>query len=1054
MGKARSLIDDIRNYINVTCYTHIKCNRIGGECLDWREICDGKNDCLDSVEDEKNCLELEINDCADEEYRCYNGMCISDSFLRDDPFNPECLDGSDEHGVIDCFENHDELHNESCFFHDKHRVNCSQDSDYCIKISAILNNKLIHCGTDLLNFNSYNYEIAFPTLCNSYLQINDLLGLSKDQETDENHCEWWPCNNQYTRCDTSWTCVNGADEWNCPQSTCPYNHMPCISPNTFTKFCLNISRIGDNIQDCLGATDEQAFCRSVFPLMDWRYKCWDSPVCTPIYFRPLPDYLCLDEKINETEADALLPLSSFWLRNPTYSNFGLESLPLTVTSKSFEQSRLSLKEIENPDFHLLPRISSSETDNVTSKLGPCEAWLCNRGILILKELERKEYCLCPQSYYGDRCQYQSDRVSITLQFRRQTIPENIQEVFSFVVNLFDNNDVIHSSDYFTYLPKSSCNTKFNRYLLYDSPAKDKTKNYTVRIDSYNRIDPTHYASWLLPIKFPFLPVYRIAFHLTLPMKQSVMVRECPMSCVHGYCTKYINQLEQSYYCQCYSGWSGSRCTVLLNCNCSNGSFCVGVTRNRAICVCPLRKLGPRCFLQSVCYTDTCKNGGVCVPTDERISSHPSFTCMCSKGFWGFNCELKETKIVISFSKEIDIPQSIIVHFITVNKKADPTRITTLKKVPSVVNEVTLLVAKPFNLLFAQIQSNFYLTYLQKNSTLTSSGIIFGEISVSRQCFHIRQLFDDNVTTTYPLLRRVKYYHIPCDKRPDLSCFYDEEQFMCLCNEHHHANCFKFDFNITYNCWGRSECQNGAACYQDDPNCPTETLCVCPECYYGTILCLLVLVQTGISHRVKGSSTGHRNIGTKLVSPTGNVGVNVTWTFEVGNITRIHMAIYKMQAAQWAAIGLNLNRSMAPAHVFVCRRLVNDTVDMSRFMNPGKHQHPLPAGIAQGGVFTVEKATFDAGVVICQFTLSNFTTMTMKNSNDVPILSQSIPYHPLVAIGALNATNSMKEHGSDSFKALPQLVQLNCTEVITYHLESSKVHGKSKFLKVLDDKMAM
>ncbi|CAF0760039.1 unnamed protein product [Adineta steineri] len=215
-----------------------------------------------------------------------------------------------------------------------------------------------------------------------------------------------------------------------------------------------------------------------------------------------------------------------------------------------------------------------------------------------------------------------------------------------------------------------------------------------------------------------------------------------------------------------------------------------------------------------------------------------------------------------------------------------------------------------------------------------------------------------------------------------------------------------------------------------------------------------MAQTGISHSHKGSSTGHQNTGTELVSPTGNVGVNVRWTFEVGNITRIHMAIYKMQPAQWAAIGLNLNRSMGPAHVFVCRRLVNDTVDVNRYMNPGKHQHPVPAGIAQGGVFTVEKATFDAGVVICQFTLSNFTTTQMTKTNDVPVLSQSIPYHPLVAVGALNATNSMKEHGSDSFKALPQLVQLNRTEVITYHLESSKVHGKSKFRKALGGVVVM
>ncbi|UJR17304.1 hypothetical protein I4U23_004199 [Adineta vaga] len=208
----------------------------------------------------------------------------------------------------------------------------------------------------------------------------------------------------------------------------------------------------------------------------------------------------------------------------------------------------------------------------------------------------------------------------------------------------------------------------------------------------------------------------------IPIKQSAMVKECLLNCIHGYCTKYINVLEQSYYCQYYSGWSRSHCTVPLNCTCSNGSFCVGITRNRHICVCSLRKLGPRCFLQSICHFDTCKDGGVCVPIDERISSRHNFTCVCSKGFWGSNCELKENKILISFSKEIEIPQSIIVHFITVNKGAEPTRVTTMRKIPLHVDEVTLLVTKPFNILFITIQLNFYLGHLQKNSTLTFSAV--------------------------------------------------------------------------------------------------------------------------------------------------------------------------------------------------------------------------------------------------------------------------------------------------------------------------------------------
>ena len=41
-------------------------------CLDWRDICDGQQDCLDGY-DEENCDKLEFNECEDGEYRCTNG---------------------------------------------------------------------------------------------------------------------------------------------------------------------------------------------------------------------------------------------------------------------------------------------------------------------------------------------------------------------------------------------------------------------------------------------------------------------------------------------------------------------------------------------------------------------------------------------------------------------------------------------------------------------------------------------------------------------------------------------------------------------------------------------------------------------------------------------------------------------------------------------------------------------------------------------------------------------------------------------------------------------
>ena len=65
-------------------------------CLDWREICDGKNDCADS-EDEVDCWKVELNVCAENEYRCHSGHCIPKQFYRDGTTSPDFADGSDEY---------------------------------------------------------------------------------------------------------------------------------------------------------------------------------------------------------------------------------------------------------------------------------------------------------------------------------------------------------------------------------------------------------------------------------------------------------------------------------------------------------------------------------------------------------------------------------------------------------------------------------------------------------------------------------------------------------------------------------------------------------------------------------------------------------------------------------------------------------------------------------------------------------------------------------------------------------------------------------------------
>ena len=74
------------------CYTTLTCNS-GLLCLDWRDLCDGVQQCMAGL-DEENCDILEANECDEDEYRCMNGLCIPDEYFLDGEF--DCLDWSDE----------------------------------------------------------------------------------------------------------------------------------------------------------------------------------------------------------------------------------------------------------------------------------------------------------------------------------------------------------------------------------------------------------------------------------------------------------------------------------------------------------------------------------------------------------------------------------------------------------------------------------------------------------------------------------------------------------------------------------------------------------------------------------------------------------------------------------------------------------------------------------------------------------------------------------------------------------------------------------------------
>ncbi|CAF2648320.1 unnamed protein product [Rotaria sp. Silwood2] len=83
----------------------------------------------------------------------------------------------------------------------------------------------------------------------------------------------------------------------------------------------------------------------------------------------------------------------------------------------------------------------------------------------------------------------------------------------------------------------------------------------------------------------------------------------------------------------------------------------------------------------------------------------------------------------------------------------------------------------------------------------------------------------------------------------------------------------------------------------------------------------------------------------------------------------------------------------------------------------------------GGTFQVTQVALINGVAYCEFTLSNFTATTSRRREwSISLLSQSIQYHLLVALGPLDSSNSLLQHSSVTVKT--RTIQLNQSGTIT------------------------
>ncbi|CAF4583556.1 unnamed protein product [Rotaria sp. Silwood1] len=726
--------------------------------------------------------------------------------------------------ISDCYLNDDETAFElSCSMKDTQRFMCPNEIQCRSPLFREFN-----CPTSI--YRSFD-EILFHEICDRIVDILPVT-INGQNHTDETDCQDCHCNTIYTRCNGIRNCPNGEDEENCTRSICPSRFIPCVSPYNFTLTCLPVNQVSDGFIDCLGASDELQYCRKVNAYTAiYQFHCLNSTkcvksseLCNSVQDCPLGD----DEEFCKNRSQLCtrykLPNRSH-VQDVLCRIFDTKRITFTLQGSQIYPHNHMKMISSHPTWPVKRYDHNANRNNMISKYF---TWLvrCKRGIPVYLWSKLKNYsyrCFCPHNYYGDRCQYQNQRVSFTLTLATS----GINGIYSVVITLVDDDDnqqEINSYDQVTYVPGMNCRKPINSYLIYSTRPKNNSKNYSIRVDAFDKASLAYLASWHLNIPFLFLPVNRLAAMITIPSYRPLSLNNCAFSCYNGVCTKYIN--KEKFFCKCYSGWSGIQCHLPAYCSdCSSDSICVGSIANRSICVCPLNKFGPRCFLKYLCPNNYCKNNGQCVVLDQRMTEE-SFFCFCSEQFYGPQCEHPKGELRIFFHNMVVPSYLFVIMFLRTGSESPIPLSTILLKLTMFQDQIILYPDYWFQIVFVKIDNNYYLAVLQEFQVSNIST----SIGPDRRCLSIDELLNSS-QLTMPKIQRAKFYHIPCQIYLGLQCFFDES-YMCFCTRERHANCFKFSYAKHFLCHYNIHCYNGGTCLQDRSVCSFNTICICMDCFFG------------------------------------------------------------------------------------------------------------------------------------------------------------------------------------------------------------------------------
>jgi hypothetical protein len=710
---------------------------------------------------------------------------------------------------------------------------------------------------------------VFQENCNRVLKLK----FTVENETDETNCDEWPI----YPCNGYWDTSNGEDELNCPNTilsyithtvfNCSKNEHYCAYRNR-TMGCLSKERAGDGISDCLGGTDERATsCASSKPISPFNCTtagCFPlSRLCDKVQDCYYPDYA--DEIMCPWLRDFQCRKSDFICKNgaclartkqcdevidclPAGEDEWFCDLDYSQTTQFFldkieEYPHINIDSLHLPIATKFQSVATSPVNDMpfqSSRL--LKNWFCNRGIIVKKRASDVE-CFCPPSYYGSRCEYQAERLLITVRIDRPASLNKNQiqyDAIQLVACLMFGNTIVHHEQ-FLHVPLM----KQMFYLNYPRPPPKQRGNWSVRLDAFSVTTSTvdFKASWLFDVALSFLPVNRLVLHLMLK-DQDVCGT---LTCIHGSCRKYLDSKNRAY-CQCEENWSGIHCNTSTVCSCAGGGKCIS-WHPTPICVCPLGRIGNECrVLFNPCTNIKCEHSGTCLPLDERQLT--KFICLCPNGYYGSRCELAVAMLDIHFSDLFPaynrpFSAAVFAHFLELRRDSPGVlfvqnrllhKQVPLNKPLRIFNNdhsylPTFILLQIF---FEPNNFHYYIAAVIKSRTTN----IITTIYHSNRCPHVDELIFNETIREFPPIKKVKYYQHVCKMNSHINWFYDEA-YLCFCYKDRLPDCLFFQ-RESMQCT-TDYCQNNGQCVQNNFNGIWDFGCVCSGCAYGS-LCQLTTSQ--------------------------------------------------------------------------------------------------------------------------------------------------------------------------------------------------------------------